>query len=171
MLYVGRLSAEKGVHTAISAFDYLSKRDKEGITLEIYGRGSNEYENVLKSHVVEKKLEDKVIFHGAVSHQEIPRIMSEHDVLVFPSEWEEPFARTVLEAMASGLVVIGTTTGGTCEVLCDCETGLTYPPGDAASLAKQISRLRWDEDFILDCLNPVSDVSRKILLWIKWWII
>jgi glycosyltransferase involved in cell wall biosynthesis len=43
--------------------------------------------------------------------------------------------------MASGLVVIGTTTGGTKEILKDGETGLTFAPEDADGLAEQIGRL------------------------------
>ena len=43
--------------------------------------------------------------------------------------------------MAAGLVVIGTTTGGTGEILVEGETGLTFPAGDAEQLAAQIRRL------------------------------
>lgn len=68
-------------------------------------------------------------------------MMAEHDVLVFPSEWEEPFARTVLEGMATGLPVIGALTGGTGEILVEGETGLTFAAGDSEGLARQIRRL------------------------------
>jgi glycosyltransferase involved in cell wall biosynthesis len=50
------------------------------------------------------------------------------------------------EAMASGLVVIGTTTGGTKEILRDGETGLTFAPEDADGLAKQVTRLIVDPE-------------------------
>jgi glycosyltransferase involved in cell wall biosynthesis len=50
------------------------------------------------------------------------------------------------EAMASGLVVVGTTTGGTLEILRDGETGLTFAPEDADGLAKQVARLITDPD-------------------------
>jgi glycosyltransferase involved in cell wall biosynthesis len=65
-------------------------------------------------------------------------------VLLFPSIWPEPLARVVQEAMASGLVVIGTTTGGTPELLREGETGLTFPAEDATALAHQIGRLAAD---------------------------
>jgi glycogen(starch) synthase len=68
-------------------------------------------------------------------------VLAQYDALIFPSEWQEPFARTVLEAMAAGLVVIGTTTGGTGEILVDEVTGLTFPAGDAQVLARQIQHL------------------------------
>jgi glycogen synthase len=48
--------------------------------------------------------------------------------------------------MASGLVVVGTTTGGTGEILREGETGLTFAPEDADGLAEQITRLIRDPD-------------------------
>jgi glycosyltransferase involved in cell wall biosynthesis len=50
------------------------------------------------------------------------------------------------EAMASGLVVVGTTTGGTQEILRDGQTGLTFAPGDANGLADQVVRLVSDPE-------------------------
>jgi glycosyltransferase involved in cell wall biosynthesis len=74
----------------------------------------------------------------------MPEMLAKYDALVFPSEWEEPFGRMVMEAMAVGLVVIGTTTGGTGDVLVEGQTGLTFPAGDHGALARQIERLRDD---------------------------
>jgi glycosyltransferase involved in cell wall biosynthesis len=85
-----------------------------------------------------------VTFHGPVSKDEMPAILEQFDVLIFPSIYEEPLARMTQEAMASGLVVVGTTSGGTKEILKDGETGLTFPPEDANGLAKQITRLLAD---------------------------
>jgi glycosyltransferase involved in cell wall biosynthesis len=76
----------------------------------------------------------------------MPAILQQFDVLVFPSIYEEPLARIVQEAMAAGLVVVGTTTGGTKEILKDGETGLTFAPEDADYLAEQIARLMNDHD-------------------------
>jgi glycosyltransferase involved in cell wall biosynthesis len=73
--------------------------------------------------------------------------MTGNDVLLFPSEWEEPFARTLLEGMAVGIAVIGTTTGGSPEILKNGETGLTYQAGDAVQLSKQMLKLAQDKDF------------------------
>ncbi|MEJ2750959.1 MAG: glycosyltransferase family 4 protein, partial [Anaerolineae bacterium] len=67
-----------------------------------------------------------------------------HDVLLFSSIWPEPLARMVQEAMACGLVVIGTTTGGTPEILRDGENGLTYPAEDTVVLAQKIQQIAND---------------------------
>ena len=74
----------------------------------------------------------------------MPQVYKTHDALLFTSEWAEPFALTPLEAMASGLPVIGTTTGGSGELLRDGENSLTYTAGNAEELAQQILKLNKD---------------------------
>jgi len=145
MIYVGRLEPEKGVHTAIRALA-LSARQESGrqTKLRIVGRGNRDYETQLRQLVDQLGLEDRVEFSGWHPHSKLPAVMAKHDTLIFPSEWEEPFARTVLEAMAAGLVVIGTRSGGTDEVLVEGVTGLTFQSGDARGLADQIDRLAQD---------------------------
>jgi glycosyltransferase involved in cell wall biosynthesis len=144
LLYVGRLEADKGVHTALQAINLIVRQQATAVTLDIYGQGDPDYETDLKAYVAQNDLQDIVRFHGSVPRRQIPQVFAQADVLLFTSEWAEPFARTVLEAMAAGLVVIGTTTGGTAEILRHNETGLTYPAGDGAALATQIMRVIQD---------------------------
>lgn len=144
LLYAGRLAPEKGVHTAIRALANLDNSSHHRVTLDIVGGGETRYVSELKELVGTYHLGDRVAFRGNVDRSEMPAVFNEHDALLFPSEWEEPFARTVLEAMAAGLVVIGTITGGTGEVLAEGETGLTFHPGDSTQLATQIQRLLAD---------------------------
>jgi glycosyltransferase involved in cell wall biosynthesis len=145
LLYAGRLDVEKGVHTAIEAMGLLADQHKPRVTLDIIGRGNPDYETKLNALVQSYHLTQNVYFRGSVLRSDIPAVFAQYDGLIFPSEWQEPFARTVLEAMAAGLVVIGATTGGTVEILVNGETGLTFPPGDAETLAQQLNQL---------CANP-----------------
>ena len=71
----------------------------------------------------------------------MPRVYADHDVFVFPSIWEEPFSIGLLEAMACGQAVVGTTTGGSAEILVDGVNSLVFPPGDPRRLARQVKRL------------------------------
>jgi glycogen synthase len=141
LLYIGRLEPEKGVHTAINAIAHLAKEGISSLTLDIYGQGDPPYEAGLRTIVHKNNLDHLIAFHGTISHQQVPQVLWQHDVLIFPSEWQEPFARTVLEAMAAGLVVVGTITGGTGEILIENKTGLTFSAGDAEQLASQIQHL------------------------------
>ena len=146
LVYAGRLSPEKGVQTAIRAFTQTCRGTEGNVTLDLIGSGPPGYERLLKEMVLRDGLARSVSFRGSVPRSQMAATLAQYDVLVFPSEWEEPSARIVMEAMAVGLVVLGTTTGGTGEALVDGETGLTFPPGDAVALATQIRRLLDDRE-------------------------
>jgi len=62
------------------------------------------------------------------------------DLFLYPS-LTETYGNVTVEAMASGLAVVGTTTGGSQEILVDGMNALTFPPGDAEALATQLGRL------------------------------
>jgi glycosyltransferase involved in cell wall biosynthesis len=147
LLYAGQLVRHKGVHTAIEAMARLvNKRRINEISLTLVGSGHPDYEAFLRDLVKRERLADFVTFHEPVSKDEMPAMLQQFDVLIFPSIYEEPLARITQEAMASGLVVVGTTTGGTKEMLRDGETGLTFAPEDSEGLAEQVNRLSLDPD-------------------------
>jgi len=147
LLYAGQLVQHKGVHTAIEAMARLVNRQGiDHINLTLVGSGHPDYEAYLRDLVERERLHEYVTFHKPVSKEEMPAILQQFDVLLFPSIYEEPLARITQEAMASGLVVVGTTTGGTEEILVDGETGLAFAPGDAGGLANQIARLIADPE-------------------------
>jgi glycosyltransferase involved in cell wall biosynthesis len=142
LLYAGQLVQHKGVHTAIEAMaELVNERGLEQISLTVVGAGHPDYEVCLHDLVERERLPNQVAFHQPVTRDEIPALLQQFDVLIFPSIYEEPLARMTQEAMASGLLVVGTTTGGTGEILRDGETGLTFAPEDANGLAEQIIRL------------------------------
>ena len=72
------------------------------------------------------------------------QIYRAHDLLLFPSEWAEPFALTPIEAMACGLPVVGTTTGGSAELFRHRENGLVYTAGQPEELAERIREFASD---------------------------
>ncbi|HUU33136.1 MAG TPA: glycosyltransferase family 4 protein [Vicinamibacterales bacterium] len=140
LLYVGRLTHDKGVHTAIEALGLLVRQDQfQHLRLAIVGTG--EAEASLRRLVLEQRLEDQVTFFGHQPAGAVRAFYRQADVLVFPSIWQEPFGRVLVEAMAAGLVVVGTATGGAAEILTNDETALTFPPCDAEALARAVKRL------------------------------
>jgi glycogen(starch) synthase len=142
LLYAGHLVHHKGVHTAIEAMAKLVNQQRiKNITLTLIGSGHPDYEAFLHDLVEREHLSDFVVFRKPVTKDRMPAIFQQFNVLVFPSIYEEPLARVTQEAMASGLVVVGTTTGGTKEILREGETGLTFAPEDSVGLAEQVSRL------------------------------
>ena len=143
LLYVGQVIPQKGIHTAIAALGLLAKEPGfSGLTLSIAGGGMHpDYENKLRAMPAELGIAERVQFLGKIPRAELSRVYAEHDALVFPSEWAEPFAITPLEAIASGLAVIGTTTGGSGELFRNRETAMTFAAGDAADCARAIREL------------------------------
>jgi glycogen synthase len=161
LVYAGQLVPHKGVHTAIEAMAKLvNKRKINQITLTLVGSGHPDYEAFLRDLVERERLHDFVTFRGPVSKDNMPAVLQQFDVLIFPSIYEEPLARMTQEAMASGLVVVGTTTGGTKEILKDDETGLTFAPEDADCLVEQVARLLIDPD--LRC--RLAEAGRQTVL-------
>ncbi len=146
LLYVGQIVPHKGVHTAVEALKLLVRSGHVSATLTIAG-GSlvPEYEAHIRQMISSWQLERHVRFTGQVPREQLLSIYQEHDVLVFPSIWDEPFSITVLEAMAAGLAVVGTATGGSNEILQDEVNALVFQKEDAQECAARIARLFTDE--------------------------
>lgn len=146
LLFVGQVNRRKGVHTAIEALKILSSRDLPvPVTMTIAG-GTSEpgYLEYLKSLIINLDLESKVLFLGKIERNQISNVLQEHDILVFPSIWDEPFSITLLEGMACGLAVVGTSTGGSAEILKDEWNALVFQKEDASNCAERLFRLLSD---------------------------
>lgn len=142
LLYAGRLSPEKGVHTALEAISILvNQHQLTQLHLTVAGGGDPEYVKRLHQIVRQERLEQFITFLGAQPAEAMPALYSTADVLLFTSIWNEPFGRVLVEAMAAGVIVVGTATGGASEILMDGENALLFPPEDAGELATQITRL------------------------------
>ncbi|MFC1922888.1 glycosyltransferase family 4 protein [Chloroflexota bacterium] len=138
-LVAGRIIPNKGIHTVVDAFAMLdidSLPSKIGVT--ILGDGPVNYLNLIKDKIAQNNLQEQIQIKLPVPRSQMPEILANHNVLILPSEYDEPLARSIQEGMAMGLLVIGTTTGGSGELLVHKRTGLVFNPGDSESLAEQI---------------------------------
>jgi glycosyltransferase involved in cell wall biosynthesis len=161
LVYTGGLTTHKGVRTAVEALGLLKERDEvDGLRLTVVGSGHPDYEALLHRMVEDLGLVDAVVFRGRVPRGEIPEILAEHDVFLFTSIYEEPIARSVMEAMAAGLAVIGTPVGGQREILESGVNALVYPPNDEAQLADRILQLRQDPKL----LSRLVEAGRKTII-------
>jgi glycosyltransferase involved in cell wall biosynthesis len=130
-LYVGRLSAEKGLRTLLEAWSKLRMR----IPLQIAGDGPLRGELEEKIHTM--KLEDASVL-GRVLPRDVIQLMLGAKFLVFPSVWFETFGLTIAEAFACELPVIASRLGTMAEIVTDNKTGLHFKPGDSQDLAAKI---------------------------------
>lgn len=162
ILFVGRLAPEKGIETTIKAIRILvHELGYKELSVNVAGAGSKEYENILKRMTIQFGLSDKIRFLGRVPSEETSSLYQEADILLVPSEWEEPLSRVLLEGMASGLAVISTPFGGTNEVIIDEENGLLFTPGDSLDLAREIERLILDPELRHRIAQKARDTITK----------
>jgi len=87
---------------------------------------------------------DKVRFTGFLDRRGLSALFARSNVLVFPSRFQEPFGISQVEAMAAGLVVVSSGTGGAREIVRDGVDGLLFNPESPADLAQKLQRLAGD---------------------------
>jgi glycosyltransferase involved in cell wall biosynthesis len=145
-LYVGQIEEHKGAHVAIDAVRLLRDR-REPVTLTLVGDDRTGFASALARRVAADGLAPFVYFAGRQPHERLwEEAYDRGGVLVFPSQWDEPFSITLLEAFASGLPVIATRTGGTGELVRDGENATVVDTASAEHLATQWSRLAREPD-------------------------
>jgi glycosyltransferase involved in cell wall biosynthesis len=115
---------------------------------------------MLRGIVAEHELEHQVTFRGRVPRSEVSEIVAKHDVFLFTSIYEEPIARSVMEAMATGLAVVGTSVGGQAEMLEDEANALVFPPDNPEALSACILRLHRDPDLRV----RLAEAGRRMVL-------
>lgn len=140
--YVGRLVEEKGIGVLIEAVARLGG-DARLIVL-----GGGPLRAALIMQATGLGLADRVQFDPQVASTQMAAQYSRFDVLVLPSltraHWKEQFGRVLVEAMASGVPVVGSNSGAIPGVI--GKAGLIVPEGDAAGLAAALGRLHEDAD-------------------------
>jgi glycogen synthase len=141
LLYVGGLWEGKGPQTAVRALGILKRAGHADLRLDVCGTGTPGFVEWLRGIVAEEDVTEQVCLRGFLERSVVRALCLSHDVLLFPSEWDEPFAAVPVEAMSAGMAIVATTAGGTPEAVTDGETGLLVPPADAEAMAGAIRRL------------------------------
>lgn len=132
-LYVGRLSVEKDLDVLSTAWQMLREKYENRAALIVTGDGPY-------MEKCRRSFPQDTIFTGIKTGLDLSEIYASCDVFVCPSS-TETFGNVVLEAMASGLPVIGSNAGGVGELIRDGENGLAFASRDAESLYSCMKRL------------------------------
>lgn len=139
--YIGRLVEEKGVHLLLDAMAQLLD---DHWRLRLVGDGP--YRFMLTTRAKRLGVSDRVDFVGLVPSVEMPRQYHAVDVLALPSltrpNWKEQFGRVLVEAMASGVPVVGSDSGAIPGVIGDA--GLVALEGDVPALVAHLAALQAD---------------------------
>ena len=144
-LFVGRLSAEKGIGTLLRAWRDLA------VPLRIIGDGP-------LAARVERDDNRAVKGLGRKAQPEVIKEMRRAAFLIMPSQWYEAFPGVIGEAFATALPIIASRLGAMSELIDDGVTGLHFQPGDPADLA---AKVRWAVEYPLD-MHRMGDNARRI---------
>jgi glycosyltransferase involved in cell wall biosynthesis len=133
LLFVGRLSEEKGVAVLVEAYT------RKPLPLPVKIVGDGPLREALQQAVKNAGLESMITFLGRQDSAMVRQLMQQARMLVFPSIWYEGFPLTIAEAFSCALPVLAPQLGSMAEIVTDGVTGLHFRPRDAADLADKIA--------------------------------
>jgi glycosyltransferase involved in cell wall biosynthesis len=140
LLFLGRMSADKGAHRAIAV------AMETGLPLKLAGKKQDRKELEYFEQLVEPHLVGGIEYLGEVSHGQKVELLQNARATLFPIEWEEPFGLVMIEAMACGTPVIATRRGAVPEVIEDGRSGIVVD--DYRQMAAALERA--------DALDPLE---------------
>lgn len=132
LLYVGRIAPEKDLDILMESLRTLNAANRE-VHLVITGDGP-------QADVLKREAPPNVTFTGYLHGEDLAAVYASCDIFVFPST-TETYGNVVLEAMASGLPVVGAYSGGVKENLINRFNGLTCRPRNAGDMAAAVMEL------------------------------
>lgn len=135
IMYLGRLSQEKGVDDLIRAYARVSTNKK------LYIVGDGPERKSLEKLAEEKIVDNKIIFTGHKRGGALNRLFNQAEIIVLPSKWYENAPYSVIEAQAGGKIILASRIGGIPEQVINGQTGFLFKPGDVDDLEKVIKKV------------------------------
>lgn len=157
VLFVGRLTLDKGVGDLIEAYALLRRRHPD-LLLLIAGTGDPRVERHFRELARRLGVSDGVLFLGGVPNEEVPRLMANCTVFAYPSRGGEGIPRAMLEAMACGRPVVATSVSGIPEAVVDGHNGFLVRPRDVRQLADRLERLLVSEELASELGRNARDL-------------
>jgi GT2 family glycosyltransferase/glycosyltransferase involved in cell wall biosynthesis len=141
MLYVGRLSPRKGPHVAVAALAQLTARGIDA-RLTLLGStfaGYEWYERDLRDRVAAHELDEQVEFLGFQA--DIWPVLAAADVVLVPSQLDEPFGNTAVEALLAARPLVVSATSGLLEAASGYEAVEAVPPDEVGAWVAALERV------------------------------
>jgi phosphatidyl-myo-inositol dimannoside synthase len=160
LICVARLIERKGQQHLIEAVRRLIA---EGIAVKLDLVGTGDAHSALQAQAAAAGIADQVHFSGYVPREAIAARYADAHVFVLPS-YNEGMSVATLEALAAGLPVVVTRTGGTAELVAEGENGLTFNWGDVASLVAHLRRLAADRGLVRR-MGAASRTRAELFSW------
>lgn len=161
-LYTGRLSKEKGVLELIKAFNCLNNSNYKLIIAGGKNYSDNNENKYTKKLKIESNNNPNIIFTGFIPYNEMPEIYKIADYGVISSLWEEPFAMSGLEHLASGHPIVVTNSGGMPELVNDkCSVIVDKNDNIIDNLFEGINQISKMKNAKEECLKQINKFSRE----------
>ena len=136
LLFAGKLEHNKGAHLLPTVLA------RSGVKLPLVVAGDGALERSLRERARAQGLDFR--FVSWIENESIIRLMRAARVLVFPSAWQEPLSRVLLEGCAVGAAIAALDTGGTPDIITHMESG--WLARDLDDLARGVAALASDDD-------------------------
>jgi glycosyltransferase involved in cell wall biosynthesis len=156
LLYVGRISPEKGLDVLIDAIDLYMKRKQQAIELTVVG--TIPASDPLVDNVKSRRL--PVTFAGAQSNATARAMMTLADAVVIPSRYDA-CPLVAIEALQAGALIIASRAGGLPELIRNQETGILVGPDDPVALADALSCVRAHREGPSSMRAAARDAGRR----------
>jgi glycosyltransferase involved in cell wall biosynthesis len=140
--YIGQIIPAKGIHILLEAYGLHKNNGRS--ELHIYGNYQADFVYYQQLLAIKEKLPVSIYFHGPFSHEKLPEILAEIDVLIVPSLWHENNPLVIQEAFASKTPVIASNVGGIAEYIQHGVNGFLFERGNSSDLRIQIEQLAND---------------------------
>lgn len=157
---VSRLTKRKGINYLLEAFGILLKNHPD-ISLNIVGEGDAKKE--LMEQAGNSGISEKVNFAGLIKHDSLPEVYQSADIFALPS-LNEGMSNTMLEALASGLPIAATNTGGTRELVNEGINGFIIKMKNSEDIALKLEKLITNPEL----RKKMSAASRKKAEEMSW---
>ncbi|MEG4352828.1 glycosyltransferase family 4 protein [Microcoleus sp. LAD1_D3] len=155
-LYVGRITARKGIKTLLEACAILKNQGYVDYSLLIIGKGDQREE--LEAFIKECDFEEQVTWAGWVEYGNLGAYFQQADIFVFPT-FEDVWGMVVPEAMVFGKPVLCSNGAASCELIMSGENGYIFDPSSAKELADKMQIFLDNPDLI----ESMGERSRQII--------
>ena len=149
---LGSATDRKGIKTLLETSYVLRKKQ---IKFEIIGS--------VPLAIKKKVLEFGINIKGKYKVDDLPKLLSNTDIIIIPSIWDETFALTLSEAQALGVPVVASDVGGISERIIDGETGFLVPPADSLMLSNKLLSLSQNVELLDKVRNNLAHLKIKTM--------
>lgn len=161
LLFVGRLAPRKGPQVAIELVDRLAERGIDS-HLDLIGAvfpGYEWFEDELRAHVADADLDQKVTFHGFVN--DVWPLIAAADIVLVPSQGDEPFGNTAVEAVLAARPVVVSDSSGLDEAVAGYGCAQRVPPDALTEWAGAVRTVMGSWDKYRDLAQADADTARR----------